>query len=217
MLKIIFIHIPKTAGSTVFELLKRNFKPHEIVKFHKSQFNEYPKKDRAETLLDSLNSYSKVLHGHFTYQDLRLVIQHHPNAKIITFIREPTDRVISNYKFFKKRILTGKAKKKQEFRINESLLDYARRFNSRNRMSTILKGMKFSDLYYLGFFETFESDIQKLFKILNLEIESIPRINENNLIKPSDISVSKFQHILLYIINHRDVMLYRKALKMKNK
>ena len=216
MLKLIFIHIPKTAGSTIFELLKRNFDSHEIIKFNKHLFNVHPQKDRAEILLNVITSDTKVLHGHFTFQDLRLVIHNYPDAKIITFIRKPVDRVISNYKFFKKRILIGKAKKRQLFRVNESLMEYARRYNSRNRMSNILDGVKLSDLYFLGFFENIEPDIKSLFNRLNLKSESIPIINENRLVKNSDISVSRFQYALLYLLNYRDVVLYRRALRLKN-
>jgi hypothetical protein len=216
MLQIIYIHIPKTAGSTMLRLFRVNYKDSEIVHVKRSLFNKNPETAPAKLLLNSIKPQTKVLHGHFTFNELHLVIDKYPDAKLITFLRQPVDRVISNYTFFKKRILTGKVEKDQKHRINEHLTTYAQLPKSRNRMHTFLDGLKLDELYFIGLVETFESDCKKLFQSLNLNIETIPFANKNMLIRASDLSVSGNEIKELEKLNQKDILLYRKVLKLRS-
>jgi len=215
LLEIIFIHIPKTAGTTIFKLIERNYSPDEIIKFKKNIFKKYPDKEPASVLSEMIQPSTKVLIGHCNYRDLSLVLKQNPNVKLVTFLRDPVDRVISNFKFFRKRILTGKAKKKQLQRVHEPLMTYARRPGSINRMTKILKGVNLEDLYFIGIFETLENDIQELFLSLNLEIESIPHENKNSIIETSDITISSSDIQQLKSLNHQDILLYNKARQLR--
>lgn len=215
MLEIIFIHIPKTAGTTIFKLLEKNYRPGELIKFKKNIFKKYPGKEPASILSEMIQPSTKVLIGHCRYRDLSLVLEQNPDVKLVTFLRDPADRVISNFKFFRKRILTGKAKKKQLQRVHEPLMTYARRPGSINRMTKILKGVKLEDLYFIGFFESLENDIQELFLSLDLEIESIPNENKNSVVETSDITISNSDIKKLKSLNHKDILLYNRARQLR--
>lgn len=215
MLQIIYIHIPKTAGSSVLSLFRDNFSDAEIVQVKRNLFIRNPETAPSRLLLHSIQPTTKVLHGHFTASELQLVTEQYPDAKIITFLRHPVDRVLSNYTFFKKRILTGKVQAGQKHRIDESLLTYARLSQSRNRMHSFLNGLNLNELYFTGLVENFENDVTTLFRSLHLNIENIPFANKNSMISPSDLSLSESEIEEIKKLNHKDVLLYRKAVKMR--
>jgi hypothetical protein len=131
----------------------------------------------------------------------------------VTFIRNPVDRVISNYKFFKKRILTGEASKNHS--INESLLKYAHRSGCKNKMSKMMDGSSKKDLYYIGRFESFEEDVRELFYKLNLKVDIIPKSNVNKVIPSSDIVCTPFHRAVIAMQNYRDLILYQKTMWLK--
>lgn len=87
---VIFVHIPKTAGSTFSTILARHYSRHTISTYSVDAVRDligYPETMRAE---------AHLLQGHFSYG----VHGYLPNpAKYITFLRDPVDRVISLYYF----------------------------------------------------------------------------------------------------------------------
>ena len=87
--EIISIHLPKTAGTSFLKSLKDNYGPRLLTTYNLPDIG----------IAYSQGSYSKipfsktVLHGHFPgYTKLKY---YYPNAKIITWIRNPIDRVLS--------------------------------------------------------------------------------------------------------------------------
>ena len=84
----IFIHVEKTAGTSLNHALLQHFGSHRSSPSH---LNWLPNCSVAE-----LNSYDFVT-GHFTYQEARSIPRH--PKRIITVLREPTARLISFYRF----------------------------------------------------------------------------------------------------------------------
>ena len=89
--KLVFCHIPKTAGVTVRALIGMNFRVGEIL--HVRDPLDFIENARA----DELGSY-KFIHGHFGIEiaDLFPVV-----PKLITFLRDPLQRVLSYYRFLR--------------------------------------------------------------------------------------------------------------------
>lgn len=101
---VIFSHIPKTAGSTLNEIIEDNYQPDSI-------FNFYPQKQakntNAKNWADDFNNHRRslntasgleILRGHFGFG-----IHEHLDIKTYTYItvlRNPVERVISNYYYF---------------------------------------------------------------------------------------------------------------------
>ncbi len=87
--KLVFHHIPKTAGTTLHAELAQLFPQHKICperydNLHKMNYDE-------------LNSYD-FFSGHFDFYQIGLI----PGPKrVITFLREPKERIISLYYFWK--------------------------------------------------------------------------------------------------------------------
>jgi hypothetical protein len=87
---LIFIHIPKTAGSTLRPIMDRHYPRHSICKL---DFLPRDLDAFMQTPADT-RSRIRVLQGHFPYG---LHEQLSVPADYLTLIREPVDRIISMY------------------------------------------------------------------------------------------------------------------------
>lgn len=93
---LIFLHIPKAAGSTLHDLLERQFAPQES--FATCSTPRYPHSDlNAFEALDAQQLANiRLLNGHMGYGLHRRLPR---PALYITFLREPVERVLSHYSF----------------------------------------------------------------------------------------------------------------------
>ena len=90
MRRIIFLHIPKTAGTTVSQVLLADFLPDEV-------FPPRLVPLQVTYSIEALSRY-RLFCGHLDWSDLDCV----PGEKFtFTFLRRPLDRIISNYYFWK--------------------------------------------------------------------------------------------------------------------
>ncbi len=92
-MSIIFTHIPKTAGSTFLSILYKNIGKENILEFGMSK-GKYSYK-KYEQYLKSQFPPSKLYTGHVPF-GTHIGVQE--QSEYITFLREPTQRYISEYK-----------------------------------------------------------------------------------------------------------------------
>ncbi len=84
--KIIFLHLPKTGGTTLVNML------HQKYGLQQSQIISG---DKDSQLREALDKSIPFLHGHFSYQLIELLHEH--NYFSATLLRDPVARVISRY------------------------------------------------------------------------------------------------------------------------
>jgi hypothetical protein len=91
---IIFLHIPKAAGSAIKRIFESQYEDSECIYIE----GHRPKESLENYLNSGIIKTPKLLFGHFDYGVLNNI---NVDAKYITMIRNPIDRVISHYYYAK--------------------------------------------------------------------------------------------------------------------
>jgi hypothetical protein len=134
---VIFLHLPKAAGTTLKDILHREYQEDLIYELDGTQFiqaqEEFKQLDQAE------KAEIKILMGHM-YFGLHEFLP--SPAKYITMLRNPIDRVVSYYHFVKK--LSTHHDYELINENNISINDYCRlgRENMRNGQTRFLSNTK---------------------------------------------------------------------------
>lgn len=88
---LIFLHLPKTAGSTVVRILEREYGSDAVLPLYDSTFGD----EVAELAADEA-ARTRAIAGHFYFG----VHEHVPGrCRYFTFLREPIGRIVSHYHF----------------------------------------------------------------------------------------------------------------------
>ena len=103
-MKTIFLHMPKCAGSSMRKVLKQKFKNNYIKDYQ--TFHKLTKEEQNKFILDSIESPKTVnkdafVFGHF--YPVKYLGQDNFNKnefRLITFLREPLERLASHYSFW---------------------------------------------------------------------------------------------------------------------
>ena len=152
-------HIPKSAGSTLLRCIKRQYTEQTILEFYD---------DWRE--IQNTNNEIQVFHGHIKV--LRPYFDQNPDAKKITWLREPMLRLISQYYFWK--LQPRKPRNPKKLTIHEkvytglSFEDYIDQPECSNIYTKYwLKDIEMNMFDFIGITENFDTDIQRMVDILN--------------------------------------------------
>lgn len=204
--EIISVHIPKTAGTTLRNLIIQHYGKDQVC----THYPDSPEVDGTRTV----TSETKIIHGHFFIKEY---LDRFPNTKKITWLRHPITRLISHYFYNKKYPDTIKQD------MNKlSLVDYAELPWKQNEMTKHLRGVELSDYYFVGIQEFFAEDLAELQSRLGWsDLETNIRDNSNlstryyELIKDT-LSQSKVLDKIISL-NYEDMELYEQALNLRAK
>jgi Sulfotransferase family len=207
-LEIISIHVPKTGGTTFGNILQRVYGGNRI-------FLDYPWQDPVDTV--ERDHHLKAIHGHFSASKYQNFPAH---IKRIVWIRNPIDRLISHYFYWKSLPVSHQAGDLHRYVIenNLGLLDFAKISAIRNHISQWYINIALNEFYFVGIHEFFEDDWNHLSRLLKFESFEVSSQNENKnknyqLFKKS----TEFREIILKLIdlNSEDMHLYQSALKKR--
>ena len=187
--KLVFMHLPKTGGTTLHNLLSKNFNPEDICS------ERHNKLDTIEKF--KLKSWI-FFSGHYDLNSINQNISE--PKKIITILREPKSRILSAYYFAKshKQWFIDKypefSKSPNCYKIHgmnykaakeNKLLDYLNKEGKylKNQMSKWISGnieeddkllsitlKKLEEFEFVGIMEKMDATIKNLFKHLNFPI-----------------------------------------------
>ena len=149
---VIYLHIPKTAGTSFRISAEHYFGPWNVLNDYGEKSPNtsediissfYSKKD-LDTLSDK-GLQKRFLTGHFSLEKYQEVF---PESPIVTFFRNPVDRVISEFVHFV-----------NHHQYQGSLSEFYRSKQFQNRQARALSGAQPTDLDYFGITENYEASL----------------------------------------------------------
>lgn len=217
-IQLISIHIPKTAGTSFRNSLKAVYGDKEVVRLDIDLTKQEVKINEQRYYQSEFPQGTKVIHGHYSYPLLIENFKLNKDIPIITWLRDPVQRVISNYLYLTK-ILEDLLQEEQKGlnileKMKRSLKEYALFEGAQNRQSKFLTGLNIEDLKFVGIVEHYDEDINRLAKILKWE--KTPIFNNNQTKKETNF-ISNIDIELIRQLNTEDLKLYEKALSLREK
>lgn len=213
-IELVSLHIPKTAGTSFRNILKNEYGSSNVARLDIRKEIEVDGKVFSGS---HLKTKTKVIHGHFPYQSLIERFQISDDCPVITWLRDPAERVISNYFYLDKMLrkeLQGKLRNINMLaRMEKTLLEYAGTEVNRNRMSKFLTGISPEEFYFIGIADFFEEDLEYLAKQLKWSNYSV--LTQNITGHKEKVDEPVLQKIREF--NSDDCDLYNRALEIRAK
>lgn len=204
-IELISIHIPKTAGTSFYNTLLDQYSETAVRRVDISTHRGFQVDKEKHFELKKLQE-AKVIHGHFSLSELKEYFYFSEDTPVITWLRNPTDRVISNYFYLKS--MLEKQVDKATFpglfpRLCRSLIEFASIPGSGNKQARYLENMSPKDFQFIGKTEQFSADIQKLASILNWDMEKL-QVYHHNPTKSAKPVVTEKEKAVIMELNQKD-------------
>ena len=217
----VFHHIPKTAGSSLTRELNASLPPYRNV-FADHLFPEGG--NRHDALMESVEAFLKAdgkVHyrsasGHLRIPHLKRIQEHFDNAHLFTFLREPADRLISDYRYAK----TPKHPVYKEFAERfPTIEDYVENSGSQNKMWKYVapssfdaseKSLEriFNRYAFIGTLETINEDWAFFTSLFGCPKMMTSRVNVTEKQKNNEVDSEASLRARIRELNQKDYLLY---------
>jgi hypothetical protein len=219
----LFIHIPKTAGSSLSNELARLRRPYRNIHIDYTD-RDVPHAEQMQRAVDRFIADAKAkpfraASGHITMEHARQIRAEIPGTKLFTFVRETAARVISDYRYAR----TPKHPPYQEFiAAYPDIESYVRDPRSQNKMSLHVGGgdlaKVFAEFDFIGALELYPLSFNLLFSLMGEDV--LPQLHERKTPQTADNEVATSNKLdeLIRSVNQDDVRLFdavRDALRSK--
>jgi hypothetical protein len=159
---LIFLHIPKTAGTTLNRIIEWQYNPLSIFTLDPYRFRATA--ERFKTLSEERRRRFRVLRGHLYYGLHEFLPQ---GATYITMLREPVARFLSSYYFILRRPLHPLHRKLKKERLGVE--DYLRLIPHRhNFQCRLIAGIKNNEISEERLLETAKENLSKSFRVVGI-------------------------------------------------
>jgi hypothetical protein len=206
----LFVHLPKTAGTSFRVAIENLFGAERVAYDYTPEAREtndfvvehyYERKDLEELRAHLMSMRAVILGGHFAYRRYASIL---PPSRVITFLREPVARVVSEYHHFRR--TKG---------LRDSLLEFASREMRRNLQSRMLQGAELEAMAFVGITEEYEQSLHRLCDRLNWPVPALVlNVNPNQETPGTGYALSDAETDRLRAWNAMDLDLYQKARRL---
>jgi hypothetical protein len=215
-LKLVSVHIPKTAGTSFRNTLKEVYGTDQVVRLDVNLEDEVIRVNEQLWNRKKLSKEVQVVHGHFSPHLFEKYFRSSP-APFVTWLRDPVERVISNYYYLEKRLKEELQEEKKGLNIlskmQRSLPEYVADPLNQNRIAKFLQGRSLDDFAFVGIQEYYADDLQQLGRILSWK--EVPHYHHNATGKSRAVGDALREEIIR--CNQEDVALYKHALSLREK
>ena len=220
-----FLHIPKTAGTTLNTILDDNLPKDRILDL----YTESQHRALADICYDDLALY-RLVRGHVFITDFDEILDGPVRFRVFTFLRDPVQRVISEFYFLKR---WPKSHLYDYLnRNNVTLLEYVTsddrmlRNRGRNNMVNSLSGTRGANLdeglelawhhlkdrfEFFGILERFDESLLMLKRLMGLGSAIYERQNVRATSLDAPLTSDEFEIICEH--NRYDLLLYERAVE----
>ncbi|MBV6654022.1 MAG: sulfotransferase family 2 domain-containing protein [Mameliella sp.] len=216
-LELLSFHIPKSAGTSFRNMLRDEYGAEAVLRFDtplrgggKFRVEQQPFTGRR------LPNRVRVLHGHFSWQHVNEILDLPADIPKITWLRDPVERVVSNYFYLAKRlreILDEEGKGVNILsKMERSLSEYAQAPINQNRMSKFLEGLKLTDFHFVGILESMDEDLKDMSARMGWTINIAYQYNATGARKRE---ITPEERALIEACNQDDLALYQEALELR--
>ncbi|WP_370479356.1 sulfotransferase domain-containing protein [Tamlana flava] len=161
--ELISIHIPKTAGTSLTNILRRQYPDAlELLYQHNNNSEKNKQMWQGEPIVLGHRGI-RCIHGHFPAK-LSLK-QSYPEAKIITWMRNPVERMISTYNYYKKLPLNHNQIHRRFINENWDIIDLS--YNLVHEVKSYLGDFRLEDFDFIGFTECQQKSLVSLSNMMN--------------------------------------------------
>lgn len=217
-LELVSVHIPKCAGTSFRFMLKEIYGDNAVARLDIMLKKKVVRFNEEIYFSTQLPKNIRVIHGHFSPQVLNDKFEIPIDVPYITWLRNPVDRVISNYYYLEHRLKDILKEEERGLNIlskmQRSLWEYAKNDRNRNRISKFLMGRNINKFRFVGVQEYFEEDVKYLSKQFEWNSFELLHYNSTPTERP-DIS-SKLR-LKIEDLNKVDMELYQQALNLRVK
>ena len=220
--ELISVHVPKSAGTSFAHVLAQQYPDGLFMDYrHEPMHPHFLGRDmdlwREEQALRAveLPARIRVIHGHFWAGKYDAIF---PEAKKVTWLREPVRRLVSHYYYFKSKpsLPNPHPLHRKLHEKNLSLAEFARLPAMQNIMTTRwLRDTPLKAFDFVGVQEHFAEDLADLAGRLDWKAVTIPGANRT---VHEDYNISKIDADTLKeleSLNADDIRLYREALALR--
>ena len=195
---ILSVHVPKTAGSTFRFLLERLYGPGLAL--------DYGVYGDPVGSLDGV----RVIHGHFP---VRRYLERYPGARVVTWLRDPVDRIASYYGYWLRNPDTeGNPNHRRMLDEKMSIVEFAEMEAIRDEVATVyFEAFDFADAWFVGLTEHFDEDLADLSRLLGWPSLTAPPRN----VAPNPYPVAPEERRALERILAGEIALHRWALEVR--
>jgi hypothetical protein len=215
-LRLVSIHIPKTAGTSFRLSLQSIYGKRSVIRLDVRPNRDEVWVNEKRYHRHHLPRRTHVIHGHFSPTGLAKYFDVSEAIPVITWLRDPVERVISHY-FYLAKMLVAQIKPHRDSLdllkpLQRSLLEYAQLPLSCNQMSHFLEGAALDQFKFVGFVESYNHDLQRLSQVLGWPATPEFQANKTSHSPPmvDDETIQKIR-----ALNQADVDLYQRALELK--
>jgi Sulfotransferase family len=214
---IISIHIPKTAGTTIGYLFDYGSR-RRILYDYAEDYGESPDVEYYNRHRPFIDDHFDFIHGHFHYRKYRDVF---PDAQYVSCVRNPVDRVISQFLHIAMERSSGQS----EMILNGTLAleEYASNYNIGNAQTVFLRGRDLSDYDFIFITEQLAESFACFQKMTGFRRNDeyvntgMPHLNALSRRLPIDLEITEGEKSALRKYVKDDMELYRIAVEQFEK
>lgn len=216
-IELVSLHIPKTAGTSfrsVFldNVSERNFAKVDIFNSGRIKVND------TYFTGSKLHRKVKAIHGHFPYVVLLDRFEIQETTQFITWVRNPVERVLSNY-YFLRSVIQQRINEQQDEnlfeRIGKSLQEFVLHPENQNVQSNFLQEAPLENFAFIGIQDKFESELDRLSNTMGWKVKN----NSHNITQNKRNRAEHDADIIALIekLNSKDIDLYNRVVELNRK